>query len=596
MLLATFCLFLALGVVHGGFVTTGALVSPQTRALISGPRALVSLCGHVTNKAATVEGHASEGHAGGGYQGGMDTRHVSLYDAFRVATSDRRRVDELVTRFDYNAQVHAAGETYSGHGAIKRFFAEVLLRAGVQQGVSEQGYCRLELLESRPGDAPGLLRMVLATRSAGSTHLLLAPTFGVGAMVSELTVEEEVQRGDPLLGETSLQAEGEEGPKWETFDGRVRQQIWQHAGLFDAGNSFLKDTMGLTTGRVIMVVDEVVWGLYGPKFERWAESMSLKLDVAVTPGNEDRKTLETFTFLLDELKRLDPLRRSEPVLAVGGGVLTDTVGFACACWRRGIPWCRLPTTLLGMVDASVGIKVAINYHRKNGVGHFFSPLHSFIDPDFLPTVSAADIRSGCGEIMKAAIIHDARLYTIMKDHGERLIEQKFTGSAEADEIVKLSVDAMLECIGPDLWEEALLRPMDFGHSFSRTLETDERFKLRHGEAVAIDCIMSSLIAEQKGLLPASQADELLELYARLGLPCSIAGITADTYKRARDEIIVHRDGLLRAPMPAGLGTCVYVDEISDDEIQRAFSRLSDFIRVRPDVEWNPSKSFAAAAE
>ena len=101
-------------------------------------------------------------------------------------------------------------------------------------------------------------------------------------------------------------------------------------------------------------------------------------------------------------------------------------------------------------------------------------------------------------------------------------------SAEAAKVIKLSIDAMLECIGPDLWEEALLRPMDFGHSFSRTLEADERFYLRHGEAVAIDCIMSSLIAEQKGLLPTEQADGLLDLYARLGLPCSISGITAET--------------------------------------------------------------------
>ena len=94
--------------------------------------------------------------------------------------------------------------------------------------------------------------------------------------------------------------------------------------------------------------------------------MGLRLEPIPAAANENQKTLATFTHMLDELKRVDPLRRSEPVLAVGGGVLTDTAGFACACWRRGIPWCRLPTTLLGMVDASVGIKVAINYHRKNG--------------------------------------------------------------------------------------------------------------------------------------------------------------------------------------------------------------------------------------
>ena len=131
--------------------------------------------------------------------------------------------------------------------------------------------------------------------------------------------------------------------------------------------------------------------------------VDLQLELIVAHANEDRKSLATFTFLLDELKRTDPLRRSEPVLAVGGGVLTDTAGFACACWRRGIPWARLPTTLLGIVDASVGIKVAINYHRKNGVGHFYSPLHTFIDTSFLDTVSRPDIRSGCGEIMKVPL-------------------------------------------------------------------------------------------------------------------------------------------------------------------------------------------------
>lgn len=133
-------------------------------------------------------------------------------------------------------------------------------------------------------------------------------------------------------------------------------------------------------------------------------------------------------------------------------------------------------------------------------------------------------------------------------------------------MIKLSIDAMLECIGPDLWEEALLRPMDYGHSFSRTLEADERFFLRHGEAVAIDALFSALISEAKGHLPSAPADALLNLYARLGLPCSISGVTAQTYKKARDEIIVHRDGLLRAPLPSSIGTCLYVDDILDEEV------------------------------
>merc|ERR1719231_1850439 len=144
--------------------------------------------------------------------------------------------------------------------------------------------------------------------------------------------------------------------------------------------------------------------------------------------------------------------------------------------------------------------------------------------------------------MKAALVHDATLFDLMEEHGERLIASNFDGDdAVAREIIKRSVDTMLECIGPDLWEESLCRPMDFGHSFSRTLEADERFQLRHGEAVAIDCIMSTLIAAEQGVLPRADAERTLAVYAKLGLPCSIAGVTAETYRRATAEITVHRD-------------------------------------------------------
>jgi len=386
------------------------------------------------------------------------------------------------------------------------------------------------------------------------------------------------------------------GPKWETYDGRVRQQIWQSPDCFAPGNPFLAEKLELTTGRLVTIVDETVWGLYKEKMEAWAASVDLVLDPIIAPGNEDEKSMENMIFMLDEIARVDPLRRAEPILAVGGGVLTDTAGFACALWRRGVPWARMPTTLLGMVDASVGIKVAVNYKRKNGVGHFFSPSHTFVDTSFLPTVSYPDVISGCGEIMKAALVHDGTLFDLMEAHGARLIDKKFVDDPVADDVIKRSVDTMLECIGPDLWEESLLRPMDYGHSFSRTLETTEAFKLRHGEAVAIDCIMNSMIANDKGLLSDGDTDRVLDLYAALGLPCSIEGITAETYKRAAREITVHRDGILRAPLPNGIGKCAYTDEMRDDEIERAFAKLSKFIDAHPETKWDPSKSFAADRE
>lgn len=512
------------------------------------------------------------------------------------AADDRRRVDELVTHFEYDGAVDvpAEGRRASGQGEVKRLLTALFAdnEVGTIEVDSDGASVLLSLRDST--DRRRTLRLLAtgrggASRGGGARH---------GPKIAEVVVHELLDgpaaRAESVFGGGgAVVSEELLRPKWETFDGRVRQRIWPDTDLFARGNLFLKEKLELTTGRLIMVVDSAVMELYGPRMEEWAESADLRLELIVAHANEDRKSLATFTFLLDELKRADPLRRSEPVLCVGGGVLTDTAGFACACWRRGIPWCRLPTTLLGIVDASVGIKVAINYHRKNGVGHFYSPLHTFIDTSFLDTVSRPDIRSGCGEIMKAAIIHDARLYELLDAHGEEMIAANFRGSPEAERVIQYSIDAMLECIGPDLWEEALLRPMDYGHTFSRTLEADESFFLRHGEAVAVDSLFSALIAEAKGLLPSAQADSLLSLYRRLGLPCSIAGITAATYKKARDEIVVHRDGLLRAPLPAGIGRCEYVDEIDDGEIDAAFARLTAFTTEHADTVWDISKSFAA---
>ena len=523
-----------------------------------------------------------------------------LQEGMKLALEDRRRIDELVTNFEYNGAVSVPGEgiRYEGQGAVKRFLTALLLDNEVHS--VEHGADADAVVVSLDDSSGTHRELTLHVASDGA--MVAGTTLITSLRVQETTLASHPELAEDMLftplfggaGATAFSLAGEdEGPKWETYDGRVRQRIWQHDDLFASGNRVLKDTMELTTGRLIMMVDRTVWDLYGEKMRTWADSVDLELDTIVADANEDKKTLATFTYMLDELKRADPLRRSEPILCVGGGVLTDTAGFACACWRRGIPWVRMPTTLLGIVDASVGIKVAINYHRKNGVGHFFSPSHTFIDRSFLGTVSLPDIRSGVGEIMKAALIHDARLYELMEAHGERLIASRFQESEEAARVIKYSIDAMLECIGPDLWEEALLRPMDYGHSFSRTLEADERFYLRHGEAVAIDALFSALIAEVKGLFPHEQADALLALYAKLGLPCSIAGITAATYKKARDEIVVHRDGLLRAPLPAGIGECRYVDEITDEEIDQAFARLEAFMANHPQTIWDISKSFAA---
>jgi len=532
--------------------------------------------------------------------------------SLEAALVDKRRVDEVVGQFAYSGCLVVGGREYSGQGAVKRGLCRLLYdHEGFARGTAEvDGDDALHLtvvggsevafrLKLKRDDDDFLESVVAEPANEAAMRWLEAPLLLQGEEEEEEQQQREaLSAGDAAGGDDDVDIVPEEKkrrkrPKWETDDGRVRQKIWQRENAFAEGDRFLLEKMEITEDRVIAVIDATVWRLYEKKLSAWASSVGVKLEAVVAPGNEDEKTMDNLLFLLDELARVDPLRRSEPVLAIGGGVLTDTAGFACALWRRGIPWCRLPTTLLGMVDASVGIKVAVNYHRKNGVGHFFSPMHTFIDSSFLKTLTSADVKSGCGEIMKAALIHDADLFDLMERSGLDLIKSNFAPEAHpaANVVVQKSVDAMLECIGPDLWEEALLRPMDFGHSFSRTLEASEDFQLRHGEAVAIDCVMSTMIANVLGLVSNEDADRVLNLYAKLDLPCSIAGVTADTYKRATKEITVHRDGILRAPLPRGIGACAFVDSFTDDTIDQAFAKLQTFMTANPHTEWDASRSF-----
>ena len=111
--------------------------------------------------------------------------------------------------------------------------------------------------------------------------------------------------------------------------------------------------------------------------------------------------------------------------------------------------------------------------------------------------------------------------------------------------------------------------------------------------VAIDCVMNSMIANVQGHLSDADAQRVLDVYAAIGLPCSIEGITAETYKRAARDITVHRDGILRAPLPGGIGHCVYTDSMSDADIEQAFAKLEAFIDTHPETKWNLGWSFAA---
>jgi 3-dehydroquinate synthetase len=168
------------------------------------------------------------------------------------------------------------------------------------------------------------------------------------------------------------------------------------------------------------------------------------------------------------------LRRREPFLAIGGGVALDIAGMAACLYRRGVPFVRVPTTLLGIVDASVGVKNGVDYccavtdeTYKNRVGSFYAPSSCLLDTSFIATQDKRNISNGFGEILKLALVRSVDLYELLETHGASLVECRFEKCASVPDgvsqrVIDLSIQIMLEELGPNLWETTLERCVDYG--------------------------------------------------------------------------------------------------------------------------------------
>ena len=175
------------------------------------------------------------------------------------------------------------------------------------------------------------------------------------------------------------------------------------------------------------------------------------------------------------------LRRREPFLAIGGGVLLDIAGMAASLYRRGVPFVRVPTTLLSIVDASVGVKNGVDYccavtdeTYKNRVGTFYAPSSCLLDNSFIASQDARNISNGFGEILKLALVRSSDLFELLETHGAALIESLFAPtvsvpSGVSDRIIDLSIQIMVEELGPNLWEYKLERCVDYGKSMFHRL-------------------------------------------------------------------------------------------------------------------------------
>jgi len=245
------------------------------------------------------------------------------------------------------------------------------------------------------------------------------------------------------------------------------------------------------------------------------QTAGVAAEAVVVPDGEAAKTAEVAAGCWEEFGRLG-LTRSDAVVGVGGGAVTDLAGFLAATWVRGVRVVQVPTTLLGMVDAAIGGKTGINTAAgKNLVGAFHPPAAVLADPDVLRGLPEAEFRSGLAEVVKCGFIADEAILA--------LLEADPTGRRDTAELIERSVRVKAEAVGADLYDTGVREFLNYGHTLGHAIERAEDFGWRHGEAVAVGLVFAAELAAQAGLLLRADVDRHRALIAALGLPTAYRG-------------------------------------------------------------------------
>lgn len=253
---------------------------------------------------------------------------------------------------------------------------------------------------------------------------------------------------------------------------------------------------------------------------------------------------------------------ADMLLAMGGGTLMDVVGFAAALHNGGTQWIRIPTTLVGMIDAGVGLKVGVNFaQKKNFAGSYYPSDYCLNERAFLRTLPIEESRCGISEAIKMAIVKDARLFRLIETHYRDVFEH--IESSESMEIIDRSVSTMLEELESNPYEDNLRRLPDFGHEFGHMIEGLTNFQLRHGEAVAVGMALSSHLAYLKGRFACQELHRVLDLLLTVGLPIHHACCDPEVLWDQLKEVLSHKGGKLHLVIPEYIGRGGFIDEIDE---------------------------------
>ncbi len=327
--------------------------------------------------------------------------------------------------------------------------------------------------------------------------------------------------------------------------------------------------------RAAVVTDSHVGPLYADMLGKSLQAAGFDHSTLTVPAGDATKSLDQAARLYDALAKARH-DRSEPVIALGGGMVGDLAGFVAATWLRGVPFVQCPTTLEADIDASVGGKTAVNHQAgKNLIGAFHQPICVCIDPACLATLSERDFIAGLAESVKHAVIRDPKFFDWHEQQADAIEAQS---EETVCELIRRNCVNKAEVVAQDERETASTivgrAALNFGHTIGHAIEAQSRYALRHGEAVALGMVAAGVLAECEGRFPAEQNRRLRSLLESLRLPVRSPHRldTADILNRLYVDKKT-ASGKVRFVLPTRIGHVEWRDDIPQKTIEDVIELL-----------------------
>jgi 3-dehydroquinate synthase len=324
--------------------------------------------------------------------------------------------------------------------------------------------------------------------------------------------------------------------------------------------------------KVLVISNPEIFAYYGETCLESLKNAGFDTYTHLIPAGESHKHLQSIQEVYD-VAQTNHLERSSTFVALGGGVIGDMTGFAAATWLRGVNFVQVPTSLLAIVDASVGGKTGVNHPQgKNLIGAFYQPRLVAIDPNLLQTLPPREFRAGMAEVIKYGVIWDKDLFTKLEQHN-RLDSLAHVGDTLLETIIARSCQAKAEVVGQDEKEAGLRAILNYGHTIGHAVESLTHYQqFVHGEAVAIGMVAAGKIAVAMHLWTQQEADRQNALIAKVGLPTDIPQklAIADILETIKSDKKVAA-GKVRFILPTAIGKVMITDQVTPEIIGKALS-------------------------